>query len=362
MSSVSKRGNKWLARWREVPGGPQTAKSFPRRIDAERYLVEIEHKLLTGSYTDPKLAHTTVADFYSDWVERKAWRDSTRASVEWAFSVHILPALGGRRLGQLKAGDVERFEAALPLAASTVGTVHQYLTSLLEAAVEDDLIAKNPARRARRSRGDGAPIVPPTVEQIVALTAAAPPMLKAAAVLGAGAGLRQGECMGLGLASIDFLRRAVTINRQLVTPVSGKPYLGPPKTAASYRSIPVADVVLESLAEHAREHGTGEDGLLFRDHHDGPIGRNRFGDLWRSTSKRAGHPTVRYHDLRHFFASVLLSSGVSIKACQLNLGHASAKVTLDTYGHLMPADDDRSRAALQSALGAPEDWLRTAEG
>jgi integrase len=115
-----------------------------------------------------------------------------------------------------------------------------------------------------------------------------------------------------------------------VTPAKGGPYLGPPKTQASYRTIPLADEVLEALAEHLRVAGPGEHGLVL--HLDGhPIGRNRWGDLWRRTVAKAGLPGVRFHDLRHTFASTLLANGVSIAAVSGWLGHASPTVTLSTY-------------------------------
>ena len=89
------------------------------------------------------------------------------------------------------------------------------------------------------------------------------------------------------------------------------------------------------------------------------INHNQAGELWRSTCRAAGVVGVRFHDLRHFYASTLLSAGVSIKAVQSHLGHGSAALTLDVYGHLMPSDDDRSRTAIEAAFSAAEDSLRT---
>lgn len=90
-----------------------------------------------------------------------------------------------------------------------------------------------------------------------------------------------------------------------------------------------------------------------------PIGRRSFSDLWRAATRGAGLEGSRFHDLRHHYASVLLSAGVSVKAVQANLGHASATVTLNVYGHFMPDDEDRTRAAVDLVLGTAEDRLRT---
>ena len=85
-----------------------------------------------------------------------------------------------------------------------------------------------------------------------------------------------------------------------------------------------------------------------------PVRRNRFGAMWRQSVARAGLPTFRYHDLRHHFASALIAGGCSVKVVQKALGHASAKVTLDTYGHIWPDSEDLTRRAIDQALGRKE--------
>ncbi len=117
----------------------------------------------------------------------------------------------------------------------------------------------------------------------------------------------------------------------------------------------LATDVLE-LSEHLRRQPSSE--LVFQERGEA-IDHNRAGQLWRSTCRAAEVAGVRFHDLRHFYASTLLSAGVSIKAVQSHLGHGSAALTLDVYGHLMPSDDDRSRSAIGEAFKAAEDSLRT---
>jgi integrase len=188
-------------------------------------------------------------------------------------------------------------------------------------------------------------------DQVDALVRVAEGPLVPAIALGLGAGLRQGEACGLQVEHVDFPRRQLEVVGQLVTPPKGAPVLGPPKTQASYRTVPLADEVLEALGEHLRVAGAGEHELIL--HLDGrPIGRNRWGDLWRATVKRAGLPGVRFHDLRHTFASTLLSNGVSIAAVSGWLGHASPTITLGTYAHMVPVDEDRARGVISAALGA----------
>jgi len=121
----------------------------------------------------------------------------------------------------------------------------------------------------------------------------------------------------------------------------------------------LADFAVADLARHVEEHGTGDGGVLLHDRGE-PVRRQRFGGHWRSVRERAELPGVRYHDLRHTYASVLLSGGVSVPAAADYLGHSPA-VLLETYAHLVPADHDRARSAVEVAFAhSAEDSLRTA--
>jgi integrase len=236
---------------------------------------------------------------------------------------------------------------------------------MYDAAVDDGFTAANPVRRAKRPRVDLEPVVPFSPDEVNRLAEAAPDWFEVALTLGAGCGLRQGEATGLTVDRVDFLRRELRVDRQLVTPAAGDPALGPLKTRTSYRTVPLADVALDGLAVHLERFGTSDGGLLL---HEGgrPMRRQRFGQVWRSLRARAGLPEARFHDTRHTFASILLSAGVSVPATAEYMGHTGA-VLLKTYAHLMPDDHDRARGAVQAAFarsgdaGAQraEDQLRT---
>lgn len=271
----------------------------------------------------------------------------------------MLPAFGDRPLGSIRRGDIEAWAAGLPVAARTAGLAVQYLGTMLEAAVGDGLLAMNPARRAKRPRVEAEPVVPLTRGDLDALYDAAPLWFRVAITLGAAAGLRQGEAAGLSVDRVDYLGRSVTIDRQLVTLNTGEATFGPPKTSRSFRTVPLADVAIEELARHVEQFGTGGDGLVLHD--DGrPVRRRRFAQVWSVLRHRAKVDDVKYHTLRHTYASTLLSGGVSVAAAADYLGHSSA-VLLRTYAHLMPADHDRARSVVQAAFARPaEDFLRTA--
>jgi integrase len=348
MASVKKVETGWRARWR-TPDGRSRSKTFTRKLDAERHLTSVEHSKLIGAYIDPAAGRTTVQEYWDVWSERQPWRTTSRLSVTSLFSMHVLPALGQRALSTLRRGEIETWAARLPLAGRTSRQIAGYLGTMLEAAAVDGLIMTNPARGAKRPRVEAHPVVPFTAEEIAALSAAAPAWFAVALTLGLGAGLRQAEATGLTVDRVDFLRRQLTVDRQLIGVDDVRdPLFGPPKTERSYRTVPLADVTIEALARHLDEHRAGRKGLVL--HHDGaPMTGFPFGYTWRKLRDRAELPAARYHDTRHTFASVLLSGGVSVPATADYLGHTPA-VLLTTYAHLMPVDHDRARSAGQAAL------------
>jgi integrase len=187
-----------------------------------------------------------------------------------------------------------------------------------------------------------------------------PDRYRALVTLAAGTGLRQGEAFGMTVDRIDFLRCQLTVDRQLLTMPDRAPYLAPPKTQAPVRVVPLPRVVVDALAAHLATWPT--DDLVFTTEQGSAIRRTAFSErVWRPAVKRAGLNGVTFHALRHFYASLLIRHGESVKTVQARLGHASAAETLDTYSHLWPDSDDRTRAAVDSVLGGVADSLRTGE-
>jgi integrase len=343
-------GQRYRARWREHPGGPQRTKCFVRKIDAQRFLVEVQHGLASGSYVDPTSA-VTLDDYVKVHLARQPWRTATSQSAAAALA-HAQTKLGKRRLSTIRKGDVQALVTGLELAPGTVRIVHQHLNALFAAAIEDRLLVVNPARKVKLPSSDAKQLVVPTPQQVAALHDAAPEGFRAAIVLGAGLGLRQAEAAALSVDRIDWLGRSVRIDRQWIDKQSS---FGPPKTDASVRTIPASPAVITELS---RMRHLAQSAFVVGDGKQ-PTGYNRWRWLWVQTVKDAGLSGIRYHDLRHAFASALISGGCSVKAVQLALGHSSATTTLDVYGHLWPGDEDRIRDAIDKAFAPAEDSLRT---
>lgn len=359
MASVDKRPNgQWRARWREYPGGPQRTKQFARKIDADRFLVDVQHRLLTGTYTPPSAGQVTVAAYAEEWVSRRTWAPATRERVERDLRLYITPRLGDRPLASLRRPHIEEWVKGLPLAPSSANAVYRTLRALLSTAVDDERIPRNPATGAKVADGDVPPFVPLTAEEIRAISHGADAHIRAAVVLVAGTGLRQGELFGLAVDRVNFLRRELRVDQQLWSPDRGEPVLRPLKSKRSYRTVVLSDIVLEVLAAHVERYGTGDHGLVF--HADrAPIGRAPGWRLIEKATKNAGLQGHAWHDLRHHHASDLLSKGVNPAKVAERLGH-DLKTLLTTYAHVMPKDDDRVRSIVDETLGgSAEDWLRT---
>ncbi|HEX9993811.1 MAG TPA: tyrosine-type recombinase/integrase [Acidimicrobiales bacterium] len=354
MASIDKLPNgKYRARWR-TPDGASRCKHFDRRADARRHLATVEHTKATGAYVDARAGRVTFRAYAEEWRAAQVHRPSTAAQVEGNLRRHAYPALGDRPIAAIRPSHVQAWVRGLAdtLAPATVEVVYRYVAAIFRAAVADRVVATSPAARVTLPRAERATVEPLAVEAVEAIAAALPPRYRALVALAAGTGLRQGEAFGLTVDRVDFLRRTVRVDRQLLLLPGGPPTLAPPKTEASRRTVPLPSVVVDALAAHLAAYPAGPDGHVFTDEAGRPIRRNRFGEVWRAAVRAVGVPVgADFHALRHFYASLLIRHGESVKVVQDRLGHASAAETLDTYSHLWPDAEDRTRAAVDAVLG-----------
>lgn len=225
------------------------------------------------------------------------------------------------------------------------------MSTIFKAAVADRVIAVSPCIRIALPKRISEGIVPLRVSEVEALAAAVPERYKALIVFGAGMGMRQGECFGLTVERVDFLRRQVTVDRQLIAVRGRVAEFGPPKSKAGFRTIPMPKTVGDALAAHLARHRPGPTGLIFTNSFGDPLRRGSFSVMWHRAATKAKVPEwATFHDLRHFYASLLIAAGCSVKVVQRRLGHQSAMETLDTYGHLWPDSDDETRNAVDLVL------------
>lgn len=343
-----------------TPEGQSREKWFDKKVDAVKFLTSVEHRKLTGEYVDPGAGKVTLKVYAEQWrTSQVQHRASTATTVESHLRNHVYPTFGDRALASIRPSEVQAWVKATAevLAPSTVETVYRYLVSIMRAAVDDRVIVRNPCLKIKLPEVERSEVVPLEVKHIEALAGAIDGRYSALVVLAAGTGMRQGECLGLTVDRCDFLRRTIRVDRQLVLE-SGQPIrFGPPKTASSIRTIPMPDVVKDALAAHLATYSAGPDGHVFTTTLRRPVRRTALHEVWQAAvatvakDEKLKLPTrTRFHDLRHFYASLLIRAGCSVKVVQQRLGHSSATETLDTYSHLWPDDEDRTRAAVDAVL------------
>lgn len=227
------------------------------------------------------------------------------------------------------------------------------LAQIFSDAVHDEIVPRSPcSRRTSPGAGKQRPYVA-TTEQMWALHDAMPARLRAAVLVAALAGLRLAEACGLRVADVDFMRG-------VIHPVVQYP-AEELKTDISRTPVPIPQSLALELSAHVQR-WPGE--TLLTGRHGGQLPPWAVERAIRTArGKVEGIPEgFRYHDLRHYFASLLIASGADVKAVQARLRHASAKTTLDTHGHLWPDRDQSTRAAVDAVLADRADWLRTAAG
>lgn len=310
---------------------------------------------------DFEAGNVTLAEYLNHWLTdvRDTVRPQTLESYALHVRRHIGPALGHVKLANLTPGDVQGFyrdKLDTGLSARSVEYSHVVLNRALKAAVRRGAISRNVCEAVdppRPAKKDMQPLSPEQARTL--LSAASGDRLEALYTLAATAGLRQGELLGLLWKDVDLEAGRLHIRRVMVTR-SGGPRFDQPKTNGSRRAVtltPLAVSKLEAHAERQRAAGLyGPDALVFSTRSGKPISpQNLTKQSFRPLLERAGLPVIRFHDLRHTCATLLLGRGVHPRVVQDLLGHASVTLTLDTYSHVLPAMQAGAADAMGDALG-----------
>jgi integrase len=347
-----KNRQRWRARWRD-PDGKQRSRVFDRKVDAEKHLTHVEHSKHSGAYVDPSAGRVTFREYAEQWRARQLHREGTAVSVEHRLRRHVYPTFGARPIAAVKPSEVQAWvtERSDVLKPSTLGQVYRTVSAIFRDAERDRVIHRSPCDRIQLPRRHRAEASVPSAEQVAAIAAQMPERYRVAIHLAAGAGLRLGEVLGLTVDRVDSDALTIRVDRQMLTGKGGAAF-APPKTASSVRTVPAARVVVDAVEKHLASF-PAVDGRVLSNELDGPVRSNVFQTVWRRACRRAGVQGVTFHDLRHFYASALIASGCSVVAVQAALGHANATETLNTYSHLWPSDEDRTRAAIEATLNLP---------
>ncbi|QKV93196.1 site-specific integrase [Streptomyces sp. NA02950] len=369
------------------PDGTEKSKSFPdkqKRL-ADQWLAHIEADMSRGQYIDPTAGRITFRQYAEKWHASQTTNVSTRDMVEMRLRRHAYPYLGSRPLGSFQPGHIRDWVHALEragVAGSYGRTIYANVRALLSAAVDDGHLNRNPcdAGTVRAPAIEPKRLVPWEADRVFAVRDGLPEIFRPMVDLAAGCGLRQGEVFGVAADALNFEGETLHVLRQ-VKLVRGKPVFAPPK-CNKIRDVPLPRAVADAVRQHAEVNPPTPvtlpwlrpDGppvthrLIFTTPSGTAVRRENFNvDAWKPALVAAGviperergerYASAREHGmhaLRHFYASVLLDAGESIRAVSEYLGHADPALTLRVYAHLMPSSQARTRRAVDKLFQWPD--------
>ena len=343
-------------------------KQFTTKKAADAWLLRARGEVRDGIHT-PDSSSLTIAGAGELWLRRCETNGLERATLlqyRTYLQRFIAPMLGRMRLAQLTPPDVEGFRDELlrlmsrPRAMGVLGA----LKGILTEAQRRGYVVYNAAQATRiDSKKRECPLLEvgrdiPSQDEINTILTGAPGRWHPVLVTAAFTGMRASELRGLPWDAVDFENRVIRVRQR----ADHWGTLGPPKTAAGRREIPMARPVLKVLREWRLAYPFGKDGIVFcslnRANPGGVLGHV---ELWRQFRQvqllagvvdAKGEPKYHFHALRHFFASAGIAAGFAPKRLQALLGHASITMTYDVYGHLFPdpEDDHAKLAAIELAV------------
>jgi integrase len=337
------------------------------RRDAERALTKLLHEVDTGTVALD--GWTPLATYMVDkWLPhiRTRVRPSTYGRYEALVRVQIVPRIGRVKLSGLRPAHIQKVLDGMiagKAAPASVLQCHRVLSAALRQAVRWQVLAVNPSEAVRPPRPERVPLQVPEPAQVRAiLEAARGTVHEVPLLLAATTGMRRGEVLGLRWSAVDLdaglARVVVTLQKSRGTDAE---YVSP-KTDRSRRTISLPPSTVARLRQHRKEQaerrlfvgGAWHDTDLVCERGDGEhLDPDGFSNAFSRYAVAAKVPEARLHDLRHAFATTLLTAGVNAKVASEALGHASTAFTMDTYQHVLPSMGQQVAAAIETALGGP---------
>ncbi|WP_062431580.1 tyrosine-type recombinase/integrase [Herbidospora daliensis] len=379
-------GKRWLAVWLD-PNGKEASRAFAKKTDAEKHASSMEADVGRGDYIDPNAGKVLFADVAKRWMDSRIVDPATKIRYEYIYRLHVAPTFDKRQVKSILPSHIQGWISDLNerYGPSTIETSFLVLQGVLELAVADEAIKKNPARSSivqvpRRSGGE---LTAWADERVHGIIHAHQEFFRLVPIIAASCGLRQGEVFGLALEDIDFEGRVLQIRRQ-IKKLGSEHVFALPKNDRE-RVVPLPEWTAEAIRRHVAafppltcslpwEKLNGKvrtHNLLVQWTDDRFIRARVYSELiWKPALVAAGvipAPTkdansrTRFatsrkeglHQLRHYYASVMLAGAVSVKELAEYLGHADPGFTLRVYAHLMPGSHDRARKAIDDRLFRP---------
>ena len=316
------------------------------KSEAIRALDELRH-------LEKPIVTVPFGEFARQWYESREeeWSPKTRAQYAW-----LIDRLG-RYLGEVDLAAIDarmvdglypKMKRDLKWSNTTLKKAHMCLKQIMRQAVDYELIEKNPVERVRAPRNDRVDRRSLSAEEFARLErcleeARQTPYVLAARI-GLATGMRRGEVLGLTWGCVDLARKRIRVAQAQTTHGIAKP-----KTAAGMRTISI-NASLASALRRAKPAYAAPDAPVARAKTGGFIDPDHFGRWWRGFAARNGFEGLKFHELRHTQATLLLSGGMDIKTVQARLGHVDASVTLNFYAHSVAENDRRAAEGIEKML------------
>lgn len=332
---------------------------FATKDAAERDLLNLLEAVETGTYIPP--SKLTLERYLPSWLEGKTHlRPTTRDTYGILIERYVCNpdyGIGTAPLWSLTRPGIRRFYAELerrgrirgdgPMHPKAVHNVHLLLHKALEDAMEDGLIPVNPARHAHKLAVRRDEMKTWTEDQVASFLASAREhRLGALWRTAATTGMRRGELLGLTWPALDTVARRLHVTQALAKgPRGGPPRFGPPKTDRGRRAVPLDPETVRVLQDHRRRQlqerkaasSTYQDhGLIFCRPDGRPLDPDVVTHTFRRLAARAELPVIRFHDLRHTFATLSLKAGIPTEVVSRILGHRNPVITQLFYQHAVP--------------------------
>jgi len=333
-------------RWTErVAGGSKKA--------AELLKNRIECELLEGVFEAGEETDPYFKDYILDFcrAKKELVKPATYEDYNRVIKNHFSPYFNDMRLSRITPLRIQDFIFYLDekgLTPASKRKVLRYLKNILITAWHWELIDRDPTLAItwpRKERPEMNYLIP---EEIKKLLRTAEGEMKALLSVACLAGLRQGEILGLKWGDIDFDKRTIRVVRNY-SPIHG---FGAPKTDSSRRGVPMIPTLAETLLIHYKSQGQPtRDDLVFPNSNGNPKDRTNLTNReFKRELDKAGLRMIRFHDLRHSYASLCIAAGIDPKALQQAMGHSSIETTLDVYAHLLPSSYDNVVEKMETIL------------
>lgn len=327
--------------------------TFATKGDATAWLASVQTDQSRGQFVDPRRGRIAITAFSKQFLAERALTRRTRETYEGLLYGHILPVLGDIEIGQLTPSAVRGWHARLARRhPSTAAKAYRLLRTMMNTAVADELIIRNPCRveGAGQERAPERPIA--TLQELETMVSAMPLRFQSLLLLATWCQLRKGELCALRRRDVDPMRSTVVVARNLQQLSNGEIIIKEPKTAAGRRTIVMPSHVFPVLIEHLdRFTEPDPDALVFTGERGGPLRPHVLQKHWARARLAAGRPDLHLHDLRHTGNSWAAATGASTRELMSRMGHASPDAAL-RYQH---ATEERDRVIAEALanMGRP---------